>query len=191
MARPFDGKPVSAEWHVVLSAARADGVRFRLNSGQRTMAQQRALYATYLAGGTLAAVPSANAPHIRVGRADHAIDVSAIDGGAARLAHWLRSQGAAARFTVPGEPWHIEVPAGDLRRLAARLSDPLADYPADERRWIRELDELVRNDRDAHRRQVLRRVMTARRKSIWRAAQRSGWAQLHRVARYRSLNART
>ena len=39
----FDGKKVSTAWDVVLTHARRMGVQFRLNSGRRTMAEQRAL----------------------------------------------------------------------------------------------------------------------------------------------------
>jgi hypothetical protein len=70
---------------------------------------------------TGAARPSPTAPHIRVGRIDHAIDVRFTDGGEARLQRWLERQGVRVRNPVPGEPWHMEVAAEDLRRLAAKL----------------------------------------------------------------------
>ena len=41
------------------------------------------------------------------------------------------------------------------------------------------------------RRSELRRLMTQRRKAIWRAAKQSGWGRKRRRARYRSLLART
>jgi hypothetical protein len=189
---------VSAEWHVVLSAARRAGVSFLVTDGHRTLAQQQKLWEIHLAGGPLAAFPNPNAPHIRSGRPDHAIDVNALDGGAGRLAAWLRRRDARATFPVPGEAWHIEVPRADLVQLADKLADPLAGYPARERRWIRTYDALMRLKREGkdpadgpERRSELRRVMTNRRKSIWRAAQISGWSRLLRRARYRSLLART
>src|SRR5215217_1354500 len=99
---------VSDHWYVVLSAARRDGVSFTVTDGHRTMAEQQARYDVFLRNGSpTAARPSATAPHIRTGREDHAIDVNALDGGAGRLAAWLRAHGAAASFPVPGEPWHI------------------------------------------------------------------------------------
>jgi hypothetical protein len=108
---------------VVLNAAKAAGVDFQLNSGQRTMREQAALYRLYRLGrGNLAAVPSPNAPHIRVGRQDHAVDVDAPSGGAKRLAAWLSGQGGRPGFPVPGEPWHIEMPGKDLKRIAAKWS---------------------------------------------------------------------
>lgn len=69
--------------------------------------------------------------------------------------------------------------------------DPLAGYTDAERRWIREYDDLVRQDKDPVRRVVLRRVMAAQRKRIWQEAQRTGWERANRRARYRSLKART
>ena len=189
---------VSAQWYAVLSAAKADGISFLVTDGHRTMAEQRERWNTFQHGGALAAFPSPTAPHIRVGRPDHAIDVNARDGGASRLAAWLRSHGAAASFPVHGEPWHIEVPRDDLERLAKKVSDPLAGYPAKERRWIRTYDALLRMKHEGHdpadgreRRASLRQLMTNRRKAIWRAAQRTGWHRLKRRARYRSLLART
>ncbi len=190
---------VSAQWYAVLSAAKADGVSFLVTDGHRTMAEQQDRWDTFQRfGSPVAARPSPTAPHIRTGRPDHAIDVNARDGGAGRLATWLHKHGAAASFPVPGEAWHIEVPRDDLERLAKKVSDPLAGYPAKERHWIRAYDSLVRMRNAGHdpadgseRRSRLRQLMTDRRKAIWRAAQHTGWHQLKRRARYRSLLART
>jgi hypothetical protein len=191
MAR-FRGLRCSGEWATVLEAAERAGVRFDPTSLQRTFAEQAELRRRYERGeGPLAAKPSHNAPHIRTGRPDHADDVKWTDGGVYRLARWLRARGARVFWTVPGERWHIEVPRADLVRLARKLADPFRGYPADERRWLREYDDLKRRNRDRDRREVLRRVMTARRKSIWRAAQESGWEKLRRRERYASLLART
>lgn len=193
----FQGKRVSTYWKVVLDAAWEDGVRFQLNSGQRTMAEQRALVAEKglwsPSNPQGAAAPSAHAPHIREGRQDHALDVDtfAQGGGESKLQRWLEKQGAMVRNTVPGEPWHMEVSAGSLARLYRKFSDPLRGYPADERRWIREYDALKRANSKRARRAVLRIVMAARRRSIYRAAQKTGWNKLRRRERYASLKART
>lgn len=192
------GKTVSREWAAVLTAA-AREVAFSLDSGHRTMAEQQALYNHFLAvGSPLAARPSANAPHIRLGRIDHAIDVNSLDGGAKRLAIWLHGKGAHPTFPVPGEAWHIEVPAAELATLARTLSDPLLNYTPNERRTIREYDALKRRRRDREQRIRLRDVMKAQRKRIWRAAQPKssggdgrGWDHAHRRDRYESLLART
>jgi hypothetical protein len=201
----FRGVRVSKAHAIVLEAADDAGVRFTLDSGRRTMAEQAALVRQK---GTWsprnphgAATPNRNAPHIRVGRANHALDVNSLDGGQARLAAFYRKNGVAIAFNVPGEAWH-EDPVSEPELLAAanRLepaADPLRGYTASERRWIREYDELVAQRRDVDRRRVLRRVMTEQRKRIWHAAQpRSaggdghGWTPL-RARRYRSLLART
>lgn len=129
---PFDGGQVSAEWHVVLTAARRAGVVFELDSGHRTMAQQQRLvdqkgvWSPSNPHG--AARPSATAPHIRDGRIDHAIDVNQLDGGADRLDAWCTHAGSPLDNTVPPEPWHKEIRGGEaeLRRFVARLRlDPV------------------------------------------------------------------
>jgi hypothetical protein len=126
----FDGKPVSVAWHRVLTRARNKGVRFRLNSGHRTFAEQQALFDQNMVapgvpkpGRPLTAVPSHAAPHIRTGRADHALDVGPDPASAQNLARWLNARGRllGARFTVPGEWWHIEVRLSALGRLAQRI----------------------------------------------------------------------
>lgn len=125
MVRSFDGKRVSDDWFQVLSAARRAGVAFRLNSGQRTFAEQQRLHDLWRAGiGNLAAVPSNSAPHIRSGRQDHALDVDVrVGAGVAGLRLWLRRQGVATSLTVAGEPWHVEADrAGDLHAVARRLA---------------------------------------------------------------------
>lgn len=65
----------------------------------------------------LTAKPTPFAPHILVGRANHAIDVNALDGGEARLQRWLESHGATVTNPVPGEAWHMVISGRDLARL--------------------------------------------------------------------------
>lgn len=126
----FDGKPVSRPWATFLQTARLAGVSFRLNSGHRTLAEQARLYRAWRAGrGPLAAFPSPFAPHIRVGRIDHAIDVQdenlfAPGGGAERLMDWARRHDVNLRRTVPSEAWHLEAPASDLLRFHERHGVP-------------------------------------------------------------------
>lgn len=120
-----NGKMVSTQWHRVLTRADRDGVRFTLNSGHRTMAEQKKLhdaYLRYLAGGPwapVAAKPSPTAPHIRVGQPNHALDINSLDGGETRFERWIEAQGASIEWlnTVPGEAWHGEVSREDLARL--------------------------------------------------------------------------
>lgn len=83
-------------------------------------------------------------------------------------------------------------------RVDCRPIDPWAGYTPTERRWIRELDQLVREHRDRARRRALRRAMRRKRKQIWLAAQPHlrggdgrGWQHANRRRRYRSLLARS
>jgi hypothetical protein len=113
----FDGERVSTPWGAVLTAARRDGVVFHLNEGHRTMARQQELFNLFLAGkGNLAAKPGPNAPHIRVGRIDHAIDV---DGSDALIA-WGGKHGLSLQRTVRGEAWHLETSATALIAFAKK-----------------------------------------------------------------------
>jgi len=73
---------------------------------------------------------------------------------------------------------------------------PAAYVPADEARWLREFDALRGKHAPwvAVRRRALARVMTARRKEIWRRAEHErpdGWKNLNRDGRYHALAART
>lgn len=124
--KTFDGKPVSVAWHRVLTRARKKGVDFSVTSGHRTLKEQAYLYSGWirrLPGFNLAAFPSPNAPHIRVGRADHAIDFGPDPESVNKLVWWLNQNGRelGARFTVSGEWWHVEVRQDRLRRLAHRI----------------------------------------------------------------------
>jgi hypothetical protein len=122
----FDGHKVSTSWDIVLTHARRMGVHFELDSGRRTMAEQwqlvreKGLWSPRNPHGAAKPVPWA--PHIRLGRQAHAIDVNDNDGGRARLQRWLSQHGLATRQTVPGEPWHLEAPEADLRRYAAAVA---------------------------------------------------------------------
>lgn len=133
-----NGKKVSTRWHRVLTAADRAGVNFTLTSGHRTMAEQWELYRQNMQspgvpkpGRPMTAYPSKDAPHIRVGRSNHALDVNSLDGGETRLERWIESQGAGIEWvnTVPGEAWHGEVSAEDLRRLYRKLRPPPKPKP--------------------------------------------------------------
>lgn len=114
---PIDNELVSKEWHAVLSAMRAAGVGFNVNEGHRTMARQQYFWDLYRSGrGNLAAFPSPNAPHIRSGRIDHAIDFS----NDAAVFSWLQRNGLSPARTVRGESWHIEISAAKLRWFYAK-----------------------------------------------------------------------
>lgn len=200
---PFRGVTVSREWAAILDAAAKAGVEFQLNSGHRTMQEQQDLVnrkgVWSPSNQQGAARPSPTAPHIRVGRCNHAIDVDTAGNGVVELIDWLRSKRVTAVRNVPGEPWHVFVASEqELRRLAAELDDPLKEYTESERRWIREYDRLTRAQADPERRRVLRRTMLRQRKRVWRVAQPRtrggdgrGWDHANRSGRYRSLLSRT
>ena len=92
--------------------------------------------------------PSPNAPHIRVGRIDHAIDVNSLDGGETRLQRWLEEQSCRPSNPVRGEAWHMELTATQLRRLAARLdvddTPPLRKGMKPNRAAVRRLQKWLR-----------------------------------------------
>lgn len=123
----FHGVRVSKRWYAVLRRAEDAGYKFTLNSGHRTMTEQLSLFRQNMQfvagrwirrpGRPLTAKPTPNAPHIRLGRAAHALDVDTTNGGAAGLARFLRLRGVHVAFPVPGEPWHLEISEDDLTRL--------------------------------------------------------------------------
>ncbi len=173
-------------------------MRFGLNSGQRTIAEQRVLYNRYRNGtGNLAAYPNPNAPHIRVGRANHALDINSLDGGETRLERWVEGKGVDWRNTVRGESWHGEVSLSGLAKLARgargyfKEKNKWACYTSDEKRWIQEYDRLLKARKGRKRREVLRGVMKAQRQEIYRAAAKSGWKNYNRRKRYASLLVRS
>jgi hypothetical protein len=101
----------------------AAGVDVHVNEGHRTLARQaelvreKGLYNRYTNPGG-AAAPSPNAPHIKVGHIDHAIDFR----NAAGVHKALSRRGIRSYFTVSTESWHLEPDAGDLRRYAHRMT---------------------------------------------------------------------
>jgi hypothetical protein len=108
---------VSIPWKTAIVEMEKDLGENNVNEGKRTLARQRwfwdCMNCNCCNNGNLAAFPSPWAPHIRVGRIDHAIDFA--DGPKAE--RWLDSHGIRAWRTVPGESWHTEVDAGDLKRF--------------------------------------------------------------------------
>jgi hypothetical protein len=121
----FRGIKVSRPWRRVLEEA-AKHVNFTLNDGRRTLADQRArirkhgLWSPANPHGAAPAVPWA--PHIKWGRANHALDVEPSDGGQQRLAAYLARHGVHVVFNVPPEPWHMDPVNGrELVRFYRRL----------------------------------------------------------------------
>lgn len=100
----IDGKPVAVEtaraFLRMRDAARAAGLTLRINSGFRSMAEQRRLYERYRSGrGALAARPGYS--NHQSGRA---LDIST----GAGVGAWLQANAPRFGFrrTVPSEPWH-------------------------------------------------------------------------------------
>jgi hypothetical protein len=117
----FDGSKVSTDWDDVLTHARRMGVQFHLNSGRRSMAEQWFLWRNRGRPGfaSLVAFPSPLAPHIRVGRQAHALDVQTP--GETNLQRYLEHEGLHPTNPVRGEAWHLEVPERELRAYARRI----------------------------------------------------------------------
>lgn len=120
---PIDGEVVSVPWFRILDAARRSGQwQGRVNEGHRTMARQQWLYdhrgRADLGIGSIVARPSPNAPHIRVGRLDHAVDVTDSQG----LINFAARHGIRLERTVSGESWHLEPKTANWASKAAALA---------------------------------------------------------------------
>ena len=189
---------VSAQWYAVLARRRPTASLPR-HDGHRTMGEQQGAGTRSKHGGALAARPGPTAPHIS-GRPARPRDRRQRARRRRRPPRRVAAAHGAARV-VPGPGRGLAHRGAARRPGAARRrssADPLAGYPAKERHWIRTYDTLVRLKHAGHdpadgRAGAPRcaRLMTDRRKAIWRAAQHTGWHQLKRRARYRSLLART
>lgn len=196
----FRGKSVSLEWGIVLAAV-ALRVDFRLNSGHRTMAEQERLVREKgvwsPSNPTGAARPSPIAPHIRVGRIDHALDIDTNAGaGENAVQRELARLGVPTHNPIPREPWHVEAnDADDLRRAAARLGkpDPRALLTPRERRLTDELISLRRmrsNPKRLARRAAIKAWILVQRAALAHAGTRhrgAGWKEAHRLERFRYL----
>lgn len=130
--RRFDSGRVSPEWDRLLTDLRAGGARFHLNSGHRSIAEQQRLFDQNMVqvngkwvprpDHPVTAFPNDNAPHTRTGRFDHACDLD--NAAAVELA--ARRAGVTLRATVPGEPWHLEADATQLKAYRARRRREIA-----------------------------------------------------------------
>lgn len=115
----IDGEKVSEQWFALLHDIRfIDKVAFHVNEGHRTLARQAYFYALYRSGkGPIAAVPGPNAPHIRSGRFDHAIDFNNAEG----VKEAAAKRGVTLTRTVLNpdgsvrEEWHLEANATELQ----------------------------------------------------------------------------
>jgi GH25 family lysozyme M1 (1,4-beta-N-acetylmuramidase) len=142
MAR-YNGKRVSRPWQRLLRAAERDrGRPINLTSGRRTMAEQWRLYRANMIrpgvprpGRPLTAFPSPIAPHIRVGRDDHALDIDRWT-DAEWFDQWTTARGLPLTNTVAGEPWHKEAPNARALRRAAKKYGPAPTPPSGVREGV-------------------------------------------------------
>lgn len=150
----YNGKRVSYKWKVVLKRAAKEGVRFTLNSGQRTMAEQKALVrlkGLWSPSNPFgAAAPSPFAPHIRVGHANHALDIDSLDGGETRLEKWVESKGVDWVNTVSTESWHGEVSMDGLNKLYAYAKRANRADMLKRKRIRKALAAVKKHDRQLH-----------------------------------------
>lgn len=117
----IDNERVSWPLAIGLLAARKGGVRFHVNEGRRTMARQaellreKGLY-NRITNPSGAAWPSPTAPHIKVGRWDHALD---LDNASAVIGFFRNVIGVTLLRTVTTENWHVELAPADKAQLVA------------------------------------------------------------------------
>lgn len=176
--------PAAASWNAMRADALADGIKPSefMPAGPNSSARSRAAQDYFWRNQP----PAAARPYT----SNHGWGI-AVDVATRRAAAWILRNGHRYGWSWDegrrvGEWWHFRVV-----RVVKPKPDPLAHLTTEERRWAHEYDALLARKRNRPRRVVLRRVMTARRKAIWRAGEHSGWDRFHRRARYRSLAART
>lgn len=192
----FHGELVSDHWYAFLRAAMRAGVRFWINEGHRTWARQSYFYYCYQTGrcnnGNLAARPSANAPHIRTGRQDHAIDANNLQG----LIDFGRRVGVTITRTVRGESWHGEANAAQLAAFYKKHGAPQEKYAAlnkVEKKWVNKLF-YHRKKMAYHKRgaayaanlgwaRYFKSRLRVRANLLYRLGKRDGWKKLKRGER--------
>jgi hypothetical protein len=117
---------VSLQWFVVLRDMRRD-VDFQVLEGHRTLERQAFFFHCWQCqccnNGNRAAPPTPLAPHIRSGRADHAIDFGPTPQTLERVVGWLLRNGLRPTRPVAGEWWHVEVPGDALRAYYEKHRD--------------------------------------------------------------------
>ena len=97
-------------WKKMKAAAKKAGITLGVNSGFRTMAKQRELYARYLNGGNLAAKPGYS-NHQSGAAVDIAVGVSASNPavGTGAAYNWLSKNASKFGFKrIAAEAWHWE-----------------------------------------------------------------------------------
>jgi hypothetical protein len=115
--RSRDHEFVSKQWYTLLwDLTYHDHVQFNVNEGHRTMARQQqlvnelGLWSPSNPHG--AAKPSPNAPHIKTGHPNHAIDFDNAQG----VINAAQHRGVTLARTVSTESWHLEPNPDQLAR---------------------------------------------------------------------------
>lgn len=126
----FRGKRVSRAHAVLLRAYedRFDAV-VQLNQGRRTIAEQWRFWRIYQRDGRpVAAYPTPAAPHIKGGKANHALDINmgSRPGQAEHVAAFYRANNVPVAFNVSTEAWHMDCTSESaLLKAAKRLAPPV------------------------------------------------------------------
>lgn len=100
--------------------------------GHRTMERQRFFWNCGPNGCcccnncNTAAFPSDQAPHIKTGRPDHAVDIAI--GQVQDFVNWASTRGLQPRRVVAGEPWHVELDRRKMHAFYERHADATKDF---------------------------------------------------------------
>ena len=188
----WDGEEFSTAWYWVIRAAVRDGIIkiTDVNDAHRSMqlqaqrVREHGLWSP--SNPTGAAPPTPSAPHIRIGREDHALDIQTSAVG--RIMWWLAHNGVRTHRPVLDasgqEPWHVEaVDEAALSRFGRRCYERLRQprFTAREKRLMNAPN--TRRTRLALRAQA-RLVQVAARRS---RSRRGGWDRYDRVNRFQAL----
>jgi LAS superfamily LD-carboxypeptidase LdcB len=104
----YRGKNCSRLYSRLMTLAEHDGVHFTLDSGYRSIREQWRLWNLHRKNPSkyaLAAFPGTSTHNKRGWK--QGLDINARDGGAERFRRWAARHGMIFRYTVPGEPWHL------------------------------------------------------------------------------------
>lgn len=124
----MDNEKVSYQWYALLIDIRKnDKVWFHVNEGRRTKARQLELIREKGIYNSVtnpygAAPYSPQAPHIRTGRFDHAIDFNNAQG----VINAAKRRGVTLVRTVSTEEWHVEAVATQLQAYYEKRKRRLA-----------------------------------------------------------------
>lgn len=114
----YDGVNTCRLYARLLTMAHEDGVKFKLDSGYRSVRQQWKLWLLYKSRkGPIAAFPGTSTHNKKSWK--QGLDVNAIDGGTQRFRSWAAKHGIIFDLTVSGEAWHLNARADYTHRILA------------------------------------------------------------------------